>query len=130
MDSTPCKNVYYYGIRLLLSLILVIIEKNMPVCVWNEICVMRGARQCMVEELHGQNIVKWIACSTCGSWYHDACVGISVDALPSANFRFSCCSGSSIYTSQPISMFVFIMSFGDYYYYVSCCFATAKSLVG
>lgn len=74
---------------------------------WKEVCVMRGARQCIVDLLHGESYVKWIECGTCGAWYHDAYVGLSVDVLPSADFAFTCCSGSSVYSSQPISMLGF-----------------------
>lgn len=73
---------------------------------WNDICVMRGSKQCIVDQLHGEDTVNWIVCSSCSSWYHDACVGICVNALPNSDFVFSCCSHLPEHSSQPIPMSV------------------------
>ena len=65
-----------------------------PLAFVDETCVMRASKQCMVEHLYGKEFINWIRCSSCHSWYHDACVGISTDMLPST-FVFSCCSSSA-----------------------------------
>ena len=57
----------------------------------------------MVEHLHGKEFINWIQCTSCHSWYHDACVGISTDTLPDT-FVFSCCSSS--FHQQNSSMLV------------------------
>lgn len=54
------------------------------------VCVFKGAHQCMVKHLHGEDDVDWIQCSKCSSWYHCACVGVTGEILPS----FSCCASS------------------------------------
>lgn len=52
-----------------------------------EVCIFKGARQCMVNHLHGESDVHWIQCSRCSSWYHCACVGVTEQSFPS----FACC---------------------------------------
>ena len=60
----------------------------------NEICVMKASRLCVVDQLHGEEVVGWIQCISCQSWYHEACVGLCTTSLPNS-FVFSCCSSSS-----------------------------------
>lgn len=55
-----------------------------------DICVMLGAHQCMVNHLHGEEIVEWIQCSICHCWYHCVCVGIEEKMLP----NFVCCNAT------------------------------------
>ena len=52
-----------------------------------EVCVFKGAHQCMVKHLRGDSDVDWIQCSKCSSWYHCACCGVTEESFPS----FACC---------------------------------------
>ena len=41
----------------------------------------------MVDYLDGDEIVDWIQCSNCFSWYHCVCIGIQNLKIP----EFQCC---------------------------------------
>ena len=58
--------------------------------VFNEACVMKGARQCVVDHLRGESFTNWVQCSRCYSWYHCDCVGTVIDGMTD----FVCCHNS------------------------------------
>lgn len=79
-----------------------------PLAFVDETCVMRASKQCVVEYLHGKDFVNWIQCTSCHSWYHDACVGLSTDTLPTT-FVFSCCSAHQQNSSMSVNNAMFIV---------------------
>ena len=123
MDSASCNEILYKKL-INISFCLpvshyLVLSANMqshekPLAFIDETCVMRASKQCVVEHLHGKEFINWIQCTSCHSWYHDACVGLSTDTLPTT-FVFSCCSAHQHNSSMLVNnaMFIVLMP--------SCC---------
>ena len=122
MDSASCNEILYkklINISFSLPVSYLVLSANMqshekPLAFIDETCVMRASKQCVVEHLHGKEFINWIQCTSCHSWYHDACVGLSTDTLPTT-FVFSCCSAHQHNSSMLVNnaMFIVLMP--------SCC---------